>query len=209
MERLLLPALGLVLVAACGGKVIWSGEADGGAGGAHAKSSSTGIEENPAPSSSTGLVSNACEAFCGIPSCGGNDPSCLESCLAGYVPGCEGQADALVKCIVANVTASSCEPPPGACAKEIAAYGACTNPGQCATSSCDVETVKCLCEGTCFGSEVTALCSIVSDGSYECECMLNGNTVGSCTSADDANACDLNGGCCNQFFGSSGVEQPP
>jgi hypothetical protein len=165
MQKHLLPILGVTVVAACGGKVIWVG--DDSSGGAHA--SSTGTGHNTAPSSSTGLMGEACASLCAIPACddgeGDGPKSCVDSCLLTYTPvGCETHADALLQCIVAN-TDPTCALPAGKCHDQLAAFEKCQDAGECLNGGSGGGETSCQVNGSCFGQGVAQICSLAADGS--------------------------------------------
>jgi hypothetical protein len=204
-------AFGFVCVAACGGKVIWTPDGDGGSSATMSSSQkgpSTGIgtSSTGAGSSSSGALS-VCEQLCAIPGCQNLMPPCAGACAAMFVPGCESQAQAYVACAVTHVDPELCALSSDDCQQESFEYHACVDPptGCGSDQQCEGSPSSCECYGTCFGSAISASCKPGPSG-IVCECAMNGSTIGTCTGSTDFN-CDLQAGCCTQFF--NGVDDGP
>jgi hypothetical protein len=65
---------------------------------------------------------------------------------------------------------------------------------------------SCECDGTCFGSPISAVCKPSPNGII-CQCFMSGSLIGQCSS--NALNCDLQSGCCAAFFGGVDDGVPP
>ena len=127
----------VVSVAACGGKVVFAPDGEGGAGGSSTFATST--KASSANSKASTGVGPSASSSTGI------NPTCNQSCSG--------------------------------------------------------DSQKCSCQGQCFGQPVVSQCSLLP--SPMCDCVVNGQFVGSCQQPS-GNACDLENGCCSQFFPKPG-----
>jgi hypothetical protein len=189
---------GLGLLAACGGKVIWTPNGSDGGAGSTSTGSSTGTVMTGKVSSSASGASNACEKYCSVPGCTANDPGCLTACEQLYTTGCEQLADAYVTCLAESIEPPDCSA--GApCAGAFTAYGKCGVGSSCSpTSLCSQGGNTCGCTGECFGQKVGTACTATPTG-FSCDCLVNGATVGSCVGIEGT-FCNLANNCCAQFF---------
>jgi hypothetical protein len=73
-----------------------------------------------------------------------------------------------------------------------------TASGMCGPITCAVGGEECQCDMTCGGQSFTSVCKLDPDGTFFCECLINGMAVGACN--EGGQACDIEGGCCSQFF---------
>ena len=67
----------------------------------------------------------------------------------------------------------------------------------CTKGACVGDGDSCDCPGTCGANQVEARCKLLP--SPQCDCLINGQVVSSCTQAS-GNACDLELGCCALVF---------
>ncbi len=211
-------------LAACGGIVNFSpdgGEGGSGAlgGGGVGPGPNTAISVTNAQSmdiASTGTFSTTCDFFCGqFAECFGAE--CFDICASIYSPGCEGEAEAYVQCLI-DVDPPNCSFEEGLCPAQEAAYNQCLNGSSCFTEECSQGSDgSCDCFGQCFGTDVQQLCSLaLTDGGASsvgatttggdpvppqeelfCSCFFGGNYVGDCFS--DSFSCNLEQGCCQQL----------
>src|SRR6187399_1811512 len=82
------------IVAACGGKVIWVPDGNGGASSTATSTSTffTTSDGVPAPQASVAVSTgggDACSVFCAIPGCAG--PNCSANCQDLYNKGCDDE----------------------------------------------------------------------------------------------------------------------
>lgn len=210
MRFSLLALASLVTVAAfgCGGKVVFSQDSSGGAGGTGSTTVSTGKGVTTATgtssttnvSSSTGIDPGLCAKFCTVAaSCvmGGCNQQCQQLL---QTPGCQSEAAAYISCVTASFDAQQCTLPQGACQNEENALANCQGPPpppQCQGGNCSGDGQSCSCQGQCFGQQVATKCTLLP--SPMCQCFANGQFVGTCTQGG-GNACDLNQGCCSTYF---------
>jgi hypothetical protein len=190
------------IAVACGGKVTWVEDGQPSTGGSGStstnvtstKSSTSG--PGPGPTTSTGQMKTDCEQICSIPACSNGDPNCVPSCQTLFTPGCEKQAGDYLDCLAANLD-QSCALPNGVCDAVANAYSACTNPPNCQNVTCSEGDSFCECSGLCFNSKDDATCKATPMG-FQCSCTQDGVLIGTCSSMGPS--CDLEGGCCAQFF---------
>lgn len=210
---LLLPlVLGLSASAlACGGIVNFD---DGGSGGSGASGPSSSSSTSTGPDTSTGTVSSSsgpsstCDYFCDrLASCLGPE-DCGEACASVFVPGCESEADAYLRCLADAVSVPSCFYE-GGCEGLDAAYQACVGTGPtCGEGQCFVGDGQCGCDAVCQGLPVSNRCSTLPNGTLSCECFVDDSFVGSCNQgfAD----CSVEASCCQGlWFGFDDGPPPP
>lgn len=195
----------VMIAVACGGKVTWVEDGPQNTGGAGTGTQSTGSKATTTGSTSkatnassgTGVSSSACQKLCMIPGCANGGATCVPDCIENfYTPGCEAQADAFLNCAVENVDAT-CEFTSSACDGLQSAYEQCVNPGQCNETGCEGGSGFCKCSGTCFGAQVSAVCTEGPMGVI-CSCAMNGMEIATCS--DGLLSCGLEEGCCAPFF---------
>lgn len=211
---LLLPLwVGLATSAsACGGIVTFDDGGSGGAGGSGPGSSSSVV-----PSTTTTVTSSVssrsgpsstCEYFCDrLAVCLGPE-ECGEACASVFVPGCESEADAFLRCLADAVSVPSCSYE-GGCDDFDLAYQACvgTGPG-CDEGACFVGPNQCGCEAECQGLQVSNRCATLPNGNLSCECFVGDSFVGSCNQAFPD--CSVEASCCQGlWFGFDDGPPPP
>ncbi len=212
---------GLVLVA-CGGKVFFNGQADGGGGdGNGGNGGNGGAPQGPGPGPTTTGPVPICEILCSqFPDCLGGVEGCPEVCNSFYVAGCEGESEAYLQCVANNLT-SGCEFPEGACFAEINALEGCQGQSKCETDNCKGFEPNCYCSGFCesefdevlleqscfgfFGGAPDGASSGVGGGGggspgeeMQCDCYVNGEYITTCFNGSFQ--CSLEQGCCQQFL---------
>jgi hypothetical protein len=203
--------IGLSLSAvACGGMVVFDDGGSGGSGGTGA----SGPGSTVGPSTSTGTVSSSsgpsstCEYFCDrlAPCLGSED--CGEACASVYVPGCESEADAFIRCLSDAVAVPSCSYE-GGCEGLDAAYQACAGIGpDCSEGQCSVGDNQCGCDAVCQGREVGTYCFVQPNGTTRCTCYLDGGLIGTCD--QDVFDCSVEASCCQGvWFGFDDGPPPP
>jgi hypothetical protein len=195
---------------ACGGMVVFDDGGSGGAGG----TGPSGPGSTVGPGTSTSTISTSsgpsstCEYFCDrLAGCLGPE-DCGEACANAYVPGCEAEADAYLRCIADAVTLPGCSYQ-GGCEGFDAAYQACvgTGPG-CSEGRCFVGGNQCGCDAVCQGLQVSNRCATSPNGNTSCECFVEDSFVGSCSQsfAD----CSVEASCCQGlWFGFDDGPPPP
>jgi hypothetical protein len=208
-------ALGSVL-AACGGSV----ETAPGSPGAGGSSTSTGAAADGAgggvpPSTSVSTPGDAttastgsgagpdalCAAICEKLArlCGPED-NCAHDCIDIFddIRGCDAEIAVFLECVNEHLT--SCDPG-DFCEDERDAIGTCVSagctPAECAGGSTSGGEISCDCTSQCPNGVVEEACTS-NGGAAICTCLLNGQTVGTCTEMD-AFQCDPVEGCCAEF----------
>lgn len=213
MKQLLFTGL-VGLWVGCGGVVNYTedgGEgAAGGVGGAGPSTTTSPTNNSTTTTTNNSTVTtgpvSTCDLFCGaLSNCQEPFPGCQDECAQIYVPGCEGQAEALLQCYIAVLT-STCELSENDCLAEVEAYAQCSGPSECFTTGCD-DGPGCSCTGECFGGTLEQLCKppMPGDGGggpppppqIECECYFDGGFLGTCF--QDPFQCSIEEGCC-QFL---------
>lgn len=196
---------------ACGGIVTFDDGGVGGSGGTGA--SGPGSTVGPGTGTSTGTVSSSsgqvstCEYFCDrLAGCLGPE-DCGEACASVFVPGCESEADAFLRCLADAVSVPGCSYE-GGCEGLDATYQACvgTSPN-CSEGQCFVGDGQCGCDAVCQGLSVSNRCAISPNGNTSCECFVEDSFVGSCNQslAD----CSVEASCCQGLWFGFDDDPPP
>lgn len=201
--------ISVLLLTACGGIVNYS--PDGGEGGAGALGGGAGASDpttNPQTMDVTTGPQATCDVFCAqFFDCFGGASECADLCESIYAPGCEGQADAYLQCLI-DVNPQNCGFDEGVCPSEEVAYAQCVNQSACATDECAQSSDgSCECSGECNGVKVEQFCapSFTGEGAGTsvgsstggepppnelfCNCFVNGDYVADCFA--DAFSCSL------------------
>jgi hypothetical protein len=150
-------------------------------------------------STSSGNVTN-CDQICAeLQAKGCASDSCLDDCAQAFSGPCVAELSAYVDCFL-GFLGPSCEIPQE-CNAQFDAYEQCQGggcgPQECGGGGSSGGETFCSCSRSCEGTSYEAICS-TSAGQGKCECYANGMLVAQC---EEANAsCDLDVGCCSQFF---------
>ena len=213
---------GLFLVA-CGGKVFFNGEADGG-GGSGGNGGNGGSPQGPGPGPGPGPTTTGpvpiCDILCSqFPDCLGGE-NCQEVCSSFYVAGCEAESEAYLQCVANNFT-PDCGFPEGACFSEINALESCQSQSKCKTDTCEGFEPNCYCTGlcesefdevyveqSCYGAFLEGAPPDGAGGGggggdvpgkeMQCDCYVNGEYITTCFNGSFQ--CSLEQGCCQQFL---------
>jgi hypothetical protein len=199
----------LSLVAACGGKVVFS-EGTGGSGGAGGEGGSandvatstsdvgtSSVAVTNGSSSSSG-GQGLCEDFCTkYANCIGDVAQCIQDCSSSLGQGCDPQFQALVECLDSAFNPQTCAYQ-GECDQLSTELAVCLGdepppPGQCLTEMATGTDASCKASGTCFGTTVTVSCDAASNGSVFCSCFAD-NVAATCQ--QPSLDCTLESSCC-------------
>lgn len=168
------------LPAACGGSVVVDGDGSGGAGGAGGSTTTT-------TGTTTGTTTSA---------------TCEKDCLQAFASAgvCGALLAQYVQCFIQS---PSCDGG-GSCQPQLDQFMGCQGGGGgspgCVTGGCSAGgDGSCSCEGQCNGSPVIADCKPNVNGQLACTCAIGASTIATCTDSS-ALACDLDFGCCSQFW---------
>jgi len=193
----------LTLVAACGGKVIFS-EGTGGAGGGGVGGSgdvATSTAEVGTSSVSNGTTSGGqslCQDFCTkFANCIGDPAECIQGCASSLGQGCDAPLEALVDCYDTALNPETCDYQ-GQCDQLENEFQSCLGGDPPPPSSCVIETeaytmTSCKSAGTCFGSPITVSCDFTSNGETFCNCF-SGDVAATCQ--QESPDCFLETSCC-------------
>jgi hypothetical protein len=184
-----------MLLAGCGGKVVFV-EDDGGNGGGSSSSSPSSaagtekFEPGPEPDPRREL----CEGIC-VPGCA--EPNCVEVCLEELFDGvCDGLAGEVLTCLANAIDVMTCSYFES-CGVEYDTWGACQS-NYC-SEGCSHADQDCSCLRNCEDRSLQMSCSLVADAQASCECKIDGAVVSTCT--ETHLACDVDFGCCADAFG--------
>jgi hypothetical protein len=211
----------IVVMAACGGKVVFDGAPSGGSGSGSGEPSGAGgsiTTTGPTMSSSASLSStsgtSSMSTATGVPDV---SALCASVCIAesnsnckvggNCAPECQGLFDvapcgpelaSFDHCVVGDPNALGCSPPGPvlkACGAEFDAWTACAGPTCALVGACTITMMNdhCICDGDCLGQNARIDCE-----SGGCGCYVNGLLVGACLSPEDD--CDFTTSCCLPFF---------
>lgn len=203
MKKTLVSALVSVVAAVwmvgCGGSVTSGSGGDGGSGGSTGGGDTGG---STGTTSGTTGTESLCEQLCNVglsASCFmGSASECIQSCEMTYTqfPDCKTELDAAYACAAAAVPVSGCDIET-ACSQEFTAAKMCQN-GGCLDGTCSGDGTSCSCSSMCNGATRQVDCQS-SAGGIDCTCIEDNVTVGTCTGSDLS--CQVDSGCCAQFFG--------
>ena len=206
----------LVVVGACGGKVVVESTGATGAGGAGGAATTDtgngGFIASTGDVSPVGVVSSVavttggastCEQVCNQQQAKGCDTSsCLSDCQQAYASAgmCTPKLDAVASCYL-NSSDPSCSPK--ACDGLVQSYSSCIDPNTCGTSptSCSVgNDGSCDCQADCNGSKLEAQC-VPKNATDFCVCLENGMIIDKCLQPQGSGlSCDIVKGCCAKAF---------
>jgi len=139
---------------------------------------------------------------CNLP--GGSDCNtmCAEQ-VAGYPMECADLVAAYFACLVQNTTTcdfpTMCQAPQDSLDACQAMYG-CTGDGICSAGMDMNGNANCGCEDTCKNIKYSTDCTTPAGGGMTtCDCLVGGQSVGTCQQPD-ANACGPQDSCCNAMY---------
>lgn len=193
----------VLLVAACGGKVVVDAGGNGGSGGSGGDVASTGVV------SPVGVVSvstgggTLCDQVCSKLAAKGCDTSqnCVADCQQSYSTAgeCTSLLDTFAICVL-NANSPGCDSPLE-CEDEAAAFESCvTVPVMCEDVACGGNGGSCACKGFCDNRVLAVKCTPGNATDF-CTCFEDGIPVDECTmSQTGMNTCDLFQGCCAEVF---------
>lgn len=190
--------------AGCGGSVVVDGSPDDGTGGSGGTTTGTTTTPTTTTITTTTDPASLCQQFCDTASklgCDPGGPSCVSDCVQTFAQAgaCAPQLDAAISCIVENPPVD-CNLPGPACQSLFDAFLKCQGSSSCTTNGCSASSDgSCTCDGVCNGSSVVAECKPMPNGQVFCNCYVGGSTFGNCQ-GDGAAGCDLDVGCCSQFW---------
>lgn len=170
----------------CGAKVV----IEDGAGGDTPSGSTSATASTP-----EGPLGEACADACRkVEPCLEDPSSCMDGCLS-VSSACQKPYITFLECVTATFVAG-CHTS-AVCSGELASYTKCT--GSClqyppSCEGCDCTQPACD-PNQSFGYRCTPL-----EGSIECECFRNGETVGSCTSFGGECSGPIGSSCCGALI---------
>lgn len=177
----------LLLFGGCGAKVVFE---DGGGGSAAQSTGSAGTTVPPGP------LGEACSDACRVVGPCLDDPdSCMPGCLS--VPSaCQKPFITFLECVSVSFVAA-CRTT-SVCSAELEAYVKCTGacpqyPPTC-TSGCDCTQPACNPNET-FGYRCETL-----DNAIDCECLRNGESIGSCKAYGGECSGPIGSSCCGALL---------
>jgi hypothetical protein len=208
----------LSLVAACGGKVVFS-EGTGGAGGEGGSTSDVATSTSDAATSTSDVATSSvavtngssssggktvCQEYCDqFANCVGSPDECVQDCSFSLGQGCDAQLESAIECLVTAIDPQTCDYQ-GQCDQLVNELDACLNgstppPGQCFTEMATGTDTSCKASGTCFDTTVTVSCDVASNGSIFCSCFA-ADVAATCQ--QNSLDCFLESSCCiSALFG--------
>jgi hypothetical protein len=202
-------AIGAGALGACGGKVVVDSGGNGGEGGV-GTTNTTNTTTNGTSTASTAsgggamsLCTQACAALDQVPGCS-DGSECTEGCLDEWSKGgpCADLFLVAVACVIDNAgvggicTSDVCVPLANDYENCVTGGGNGCTGGDCAGSS----DGTCQCSGSCNGNAVEASCFADPGQTSTCLCKVNGIEIGKCQSSFGTFPCDIEVGCCAEFF---------
>lgn len=201
--RLGLAAVPFLLAAACGGRVVVDLSGAGGSSSASVAASSVGTGGAASCQDLRSLCASYCQSFVAL-GCTQKAPHCLDDCLGSLFLGspaaCRSAIVAAVSCTIAKGPSDCLTNFSAACSAEEAALSSCWDlTGPCNGFHCGA----CGCGVTGCTPVFSTACQ-VGMGGIECQCLRDGQVLGTCT---EASACGEHfpGCCAGVFFPPCGV----
>jgi len=183
----LLPALGLALAAACGGKAVIDDQPSAAGGGSSSSSSSSS-------SGAGGRCAQACTLLAGCL----DTPSCASRC-ASVGAQCKGPQGDFLQCLLdEHVDEFACNLP-DVCFVKLYDFAACTGHAQTG-GACDGPSDQgCSCTVSDEQGKSYSMSCTAEGGTQICACTDDGVTIGSCTQPG-WNECDPYADCCGTLL---------